>query len=79
MLTTTAQEIEAPWESKLADQLRRGSLTEVKTELRKGLHHVVGCYLNTQGETVCFSHAYFSKQHLAEDAVRRIRRMSILN
>ena len=67
------------WQERVADQLRRGSLTDVKVELRKGLHHVVGCYENSEGNVVCDSFARYSKPKFAEEAMRTIKRMAALN
>jgi hypothetical protein len=78
-MTMTVVEYEAPWQARLADQLRRGRLSDVRTEMRGGLHHVVGCYSSASGEEVCHSYAYFSKAHMADQVVRSIRRMAVLN
>lgn len=67
------------WQEKLADQLRRGSVRDVRIELRQGLHHVVGCYDNSEGKPVWDSYAYYSKPDHAEQAVRRVKRIAALN
>ncbi len=78
-MTMTQVEYEAPWQARLADQLRRGRLTDVRAEVRGNLHHVVGCYNDSDGSEVCQSYAYFSKPHMADQVVRQIRRMALLN
>lgn len=78
MLKTSLDSI-LHWQEQLADQLRRGSVREVRTELRKGLHHVVGCYDNSEGKPVWNSYAYYSKPDHAEQAVRRVKRIALMN
>ncbi|QGJ72061.1 Hypothetical protein PBC10988_37760 [Planctomycetales bacterium 10988] len=70
------QDYLAIWQERLADQLRRGSILQVRTEERDGLHHVVGAYQNSEGSEVWDSYAYFSKQELAEEAVKVVRRLA---
>lgn len=69
----------APWQEKLADQLRRGSVNEVRSEERSGLHHVVGRYSNSEGRPVWETYAFFSKPFMAEHAVRTVKRLASLN
>ena len=69
----------APWQEKLADQLRRGSIREVRTEERDGLHHVLARYDTTDGRPVWDSLAFFSKPFMAEHAVKTVKRLSLLN
>jgi hypothetical protein len=66
------------WQEQLADKLRRGSAKEVKSELRKGLYHVVVAFPLTTGGTTWESFAKFSRPDRAEDAVQTIRRLVVL-
>ena len=79
MLTQTEIDYDTHWQLKLADQLKRGRLEDIRIEQRQGLHHVLACYRGSEGQEVCTSHAYFSKRPQAEQALRRIRRLATLN
>jgi len=69
----------AIWQERLADQLRRGSVEQVKIEARQGVFHVVGSYRSSQGNVVWDSYAYFSKPTLAEEALRVVKRIASWN
>jgi hypothetical protein len=51
---------------------------EVKSELRKGLYHVVVAFPLTDGGTTWESCAKFSRPDKAEDAIQTIRRLVVL-
>lgn len=69
----------AVWQEKLADQLRRGSIYDVKMEERNGLYYVLGSYQNSDGLPVWDAYAYFSKPYMAEEALKTVKRLAALN
>lgn len=78
-MTDTKSDGLAIWQEKVADQLRRGRIKEVRAVARDGLFYVVGSYQASDGNEIWDSYAYFSKQQLAEAAVRTIKRTATLN
>jgi hypothetical protein len=65
------------WQEQLADKLRRGFAKEIKSELRKGLYHVVVAFPLTDGGTTWESCAKFSRPDRADEAVKTIRRLVV--
>ncbi len=67
------------WQEKLADRLRRGSVQDVKSELRQSLYHVVASYSRSDGTEDWESCAKFSRRELADDAVSAVKRLAMLD